>query len=65
MLPSFPIGDNNYIKRSTDLLFDGETQILPASASRPGEESSLSSPDYQGDARGFSQWYKSDIYPGF
>ncbi len=65
MLPSFPIGDNNHIKRSPGLLFDDETQIPPAPASRPGEESSLSSPDYQGDARGFSQWYKSDIYPGF
>ncbi|MEG4289493.1 hypothetical protein Q5692_13810 [Microcoleus sp. C2C3] len=65
MLPSFPIGDNNHIKRSTDLLFDGETQIPPAPSKRPGEESSLSSPDYQGDARGFWQWYKSDIYPGF
>ena len=65
MLPSFPIGDNNHIKPSTGLLFNDETQIRPARAQRPGEESSLSSPDYQGDARGFSQWYKSDIYPGF
>ena len=65
MLPCFPIGDNNHIKRSIGLLFDDKIPIPPAPASPPGEESSLSSPDYQGDARGFSQWYKSDIYPGF
>src|SRR4028118_1938794 len=65
MLPSFPIGDKNHIKRSIGLLFDDETPIPPAPASRPGKESSLSSPDYQGDVRGFLQWYKSDIYPGF
>ena len=48
MLPSFPIGDNNHIKRSIGLLFDDETQIRPARASCPGEESSLSSPFLRG-----------------
>ena len=54
MLPSFPIGDNNHIKRSTGLLFDDETLIPPAPDSRPGKESCLSSPfdrGMRGDSR--------------
>ena len=65
MLPSFPIGDNNHIKRSIGLLFDDETQIPPAPASRPGEESSFSSPDLRGMREGFCSGMRAIFIQGF
>jgi hypothetical protein len=65
MLPSFPIGDNNHIKRSTDLVFDDETQTPPAPASRPGEESSLLSPFFRGMRGGFRSGIKAIFIQDF
>jgi len=65
MLPSFPIGDNNHIKRSIGLLFDDQTQIPPAPASRPGEESSLSSPFLRGMREGFRSGIKAIFIQDF
>jgi hypothetical protein len=65
MLPSFPIGDNNHIKRSTGLLFDDETQIPRRGRSVRGKSLLFRLPTIRGMRGGFRSGIKAIFIQGF